>query len=81
MSKQPEEGNDYGELIMEVTPQMAIIFKEEFNLEIEMMQGEKELLPNGNTRYTIRVFDDQKNEIIKEFCLKIISKSHTNIQN
>ncbi len=64
-------------LTMELTSEMAEQFKiYPFFLEIEMLQGGIELLPNGIKKYTIEINDSYKAELIKEFCLKIISNSH-----
>lgn len=67
---------------MELTPDMERLFKgEPYFLEIEMLQGEREVLEDGRVKYIIEVHDPQKQEIIKEFCLKMISKSHLNNGN
>lgn len=72
---------EYGLLTMELTPEMEKVVKEQFNLEIEMMQGDKESLPGGMTKYTIKIYDDQKCEMVKEFVLKMISESHLKNMN
>jgi hypothetical protein len=46
-----------------------------FFLETEMLQGEKEILPNGNIKYKIRVEDEFKKVLLREFSLKMISHS------
>lgn len=62
---------------MELTPAMEKAFKEfPFFLEIEMLQGEKENLPNGRVRYSIEINNADKSDIMREFCLKMISLSH-----
>lgn len=65
---------DYGLLTMEITPDMERTVKEHFNLEIEMIQGCREELSGGKVRYTLKIYDDQKNEMVKEFILRVIAK-------
>lgn len=65
---------DYGELTMEITPCMEKVFMQELNLEIEMLQGIRTELPNGMIKYEVKIYDDLKNDIIKEFCLRVIAK-------
>lgn len=72
---QPMKTSDTATVEMTLTPEMEQTFKEYFNLEIEMMQGITEHLPNGQTKFTIEVAPD-KAELIKEFMLKVISQSH-----
>lgn len=73
--------NEYSELNLEITMDMEQIFKDELNLEIEMMQGERTVLPNGMISYKLKIYDDKKSDMIKEFCLKVISKSHNATMN
>jgi hypothetical protein len=63
-------------LEMTVTPTMEQQMKDApFFLEIEILQGEREDLKDGRIRYKIEIHDMDKAELVKEFILKVISKS------
>lgn len=66
---------DKAEVEMDVTPEMEKLLIEIFNVEIEVMQGSIEKLPDGKNRIKFEV-GGEKAELIKEFILKGISKSH-----
>lgn len=67
---------------MTITPEMETMFKgDPFFLELEMLQGEKKILEDGMISYRITIADPDKAELVKEFALKCISLSHTNINN
>lgn len=69
--------NEAAQLTMEITPVMEEIFKgAPFFLEIEMLQGERQSLTDGRTKYVIEITDIDKAELLKEFFLKTISLSH-----
>ena len=70
-----EENNYEAEVTMEVNDEIADLIRETFNVEVEMLRGSIEKLPNGQTKYSFEVAG-QKAEMIKEFILKVISKSH-----
>lgn len=72
---------DYGLLTMEVTPTVEMKLKEAFNLEVEILQGDREIMPDGRNKITIKIYDATKCEMVKEFCLKMISQSHNQIGN
>lgn len=63
-------------LTMEVTASMEKTIIEAFNLEIEVLQGMREPMLDGRTRFTITINDKQKSDIVREFILKLISQSH-----
>jgi len=44
-----------------------------FFLELEMMQGEKEILSDGRTRYKITITCPIKSDLMKQFCLKVVA--------
>lgn len=70
-------GDSIATLTMELTAEMVEQFKGfPFFLELEMLQGNCEQLHNGIKKYTIKIDDMDKAELMKEFCLKIISMSH-----
>jgi hypothetical protein len=64
-----------GTLTMELTDYMANLVKETFDLEIEMLQGTIEKLPDGRTKYVIEV-GHEKSELVLKFILMTISKSN-----
>jgi len=72
MSKEIEEIAD---VEMDVTPEMEKLLIETFNIEIEVMQGTSEKLPDGRNRIKFKV-GGEKSDVIREFVLKTISKSH-----
>ena len=72
-----QKASEPATLEMELTPEMEKCLKgEPFFLEIEMLQGEKQDLPDGRVRYTLIIQDQFKIDLIKEFVLKLISSSH-----
>ena len=60
---------------MELTPWMEKFVKEEFGLEIEMLQGDKENMPDGRVKYTFHI-EGEKADRIKEIMLQLISDSN-----
>jgi hypothetical protein len=64
---------DYGELNMEISSSMEKLFRETFNIEVEMLQGNREVTPNGMIKYELKIYDEQKSQLIKEFILQMIS--------
>lgn len=76
----PWEG---AEVSMEVTPAMEKILKEEFNLEIELLQADRKPHPDGSGRSILKfkIMDEEKALMLKEFVLKVISQSHTKNMN
>ena len=68
---------DLAQIKMTITPNIEKMMKgEPFFLEIEMLQGSRKVLKDGRIKYRIEVADPHKQEIVKEFVLKMISKSH-----
>jgi hypothetical protein len=65
---------------MDLTDEMAKTIRENFNLEVEMLQGSQEKLADGRTRYIVEV-RGEKMEMVQEFILKLISNSHNVILN
>lgn len=58
---------------MVLTPFMEGKMKEApFFLEVEMLQGNREELPDGIVRYSITVADEGKVEILREFILRLV---------
>lgn len=63
---------DYrGECTMELTPMMERIMRQEMNLDLEMMRGTRELLPDGNTRFVFRIEDQEKGRCLVEFIRRV----------
>jgi hypothetical protein len=67
--------DDYGELVMEISADIEKELTEYFNIEIEMLQAERKPMCDGRTEISLKIYDKQKCEMIKEFLLKCISKS------
>lgn len=63
------------DLQMELTDFMANLVKENFDIEIEMMQGEVEKMADGRTRYTLKI-SQEKGIPIRDFMLRVISNSN-----
>lgn len=76
----PFEG---AEVTMEVTPDMEQIMKEEFNLELELLQAERKPHPDGSGRSILKfmITDQDKAEMLRDFVLKVISQSHNKNMN
>lgn len=71
-----------GELKMTISKEIEDLFKKEpFFLEIEMLQGNRKVLKNGMIKYSITISDPDKQIVIREFVLKIISQSHKQSKN
>lgn len=66
------------EITMTINPEMESLFRDTLDLDIEMMKGVREELPNGQTRYTFKIHDPDKIGLAREFALKMISHSHIN---
>lgn len=63
-------------LEMTISPDIEELFKKApFFLEIEMLQGERNSLPDGRIGIKIEIHDEDKIEMVKEFMLKAISDS------
>lgn len=73
--------NEIAEITMTVSPEMEKELVELFDISIEVMQGNRKELPDGRCEIKISVANYQKQEMIKEFVLNAISKSHTNNKN
>lgn len=59
-----------------ITPDTEQMLKQEpFNLELEMLQADREVLENGMIHYVIPITDTHKIFIVREFILKVISRS------
>jgi len=69
-------GIDGNQVEMELTDKMAAQLKEIFDVEVEMLQGSVEKLPNGLSRYKF-VVSKEKGKLIQKFLLMVISKSHS----
>lgn len=62
---------------MQITAYMERLLKEyPFFLEIEMLQGKSKNLPDGRIEYSIKIYDKEKSEILKDFILMMFSNSH-----
>jgi hypothetical protein len=84
MKRQPIRNipDDEGATItMELTTEFAKTIRDRLNIEIEMLQGIIEPMPDGRTRYIITVTDPDKMELLREFALKLISNSHNHPMN
>lgn len=69
-------------LKMTITPEIEKQFKSyPYFLEIEMMQGDRKVLKDGRIKYRIEIDDEEKADLMKEFVLKMISKSHITNKN
>lgn len=68
-----------GTCTMELTPYMAERLRDAFELELEMMRGTKELLPDGRTRYIFEITDEEKGRMIVDFIRML--PNHTTICN
>lgn len=66
---------DKGKLTMDLTDKMTKTVKENFDIEIEMMQGEIEKLPDGRTRYTLEV-NEEKGKVIIQFILAVMFRNN-----
>jgi hypothetical protein len=69
-------GQYVGTCELTVTEQVEKILIDFFNIEVEVMQGQRVILPDGRREITFEVRDEQKGKMIQEFILKVISKSH-----
>lgn len=69
---------DQNETIIEFTLEMNELFMKEIYpfMEIEVMQGKKELTPDG-IKYTF-VLDDEKAKIFREALMKVVFKTTDN---
>lgn len=69
-------------LEMTITKVMEAEFKgPPMFLEVEMLQGFRNELPDGRIYYQIEIFDDFKAELMQEFCLKTISQSYNSCKS
>lgn len=66
---------EHGNLVMELTPEMQKTLIPFFNIEVEVMQGIVEDLPNGSKKYTLQINDQQKGELIMSFCCHVIANT------
>lgn len=62
-------------LTMELSDDIANKLIPFFNIELEIMQGEKLKLENGNTLYKLSIEDEQKGELIESFILKVMANT------
>lgn len=63
-------------LEMTITKVMEAEFKgPPIFLEVEMLQGVRNELPDGRIYYKVKIYDEFKAEMMLEFCLKTISQS------
>lgn len=60
---------------MTLTPYMEKRIIEEFNLQIEVLQGSREALDDGRARISITVHDPDKGELLRRFCLYCIANA------
>lgn len=58
---------------MTLTPYMEKRLIDDFNLEIEVLQGSREQLADGRARISITVRDADKGELLRRFCLYCIA--------
>lgn len=59
--------HDAAEVKVVLTPVCEKVFKEDLDLEIEMLQGTVEKLPNDLTRFTFSVTDPDKLDTLRKF--------------
>ncbi len=67
------DNNEFAEIECELTPEMERLIIEKFGLEIEMLQGEQVLLPDGRTEFKFTC-GQEKGEAIRDFILALIAK-------
>ena len=72
---------DGAELTMEITPDMEESILNLFDLKIEILKGTRETMEDGKIRIKIFITDEDKAMMVKEFVLKMISKSHIKNMN
>jgi len=74
MNRTSINNNVPAELDMTISKDMEKMFMSDpFFLELEMLQGEKESLPDGRTRYKLTITCPIKSDLIKQFCLKVVA--------
>ena len=56
-------------------------FRVAHNMEIDFLQAERMPMDDGRTWIKMQIQDEQKIELLREFCLKLISKSHKKNMN
>lgn len=62
---------------MTLTPEAAGNLAELLDyLQIEILQGDVRKLKDGRTKYHLKIHDDQKAELIKEFLLRVMAKDY-----
>lgn len=64
--------NNPGILIAELSDHMVKTLTETFDLEMEMLQANREKLPNGMTRYRIEIHSQEKQRMIKDFMMTMM---------
>lgn len=64
-----------GLITMELSTEMADLIKDLFDLELEMLEGTVENLPNNMKRIVIQL-PENKSQQIKEFFMKSIANTH-----
>lgn len=60
---------------MELSTEMAELLKDLFDLELEMLEGTVESLPNNMKRITIQI-PGYKGQQIKDFFMRSIANTH-----
>lgn len=67
---------------MQIPQYMEKPFKEApYFLELEMLRGERTEMPDGGIKYKINIQDIEKMVWLKDFFLKLFSRSHDGCKN
>ena len=61
------------ELELTINPGSEKQFVQDLNLEMEALQGKREVLPSGQIRLTMTL-SDEKAQIMHKLCLRIIAR-------
>lgn len=64
------------ELTMEIDRETEQFLVDHFDLELEVLQGSREQLPDGRSRIRMLITDQQKAQLVFAFVVKLISQSH-----
>lgn len=66
-----------GTCTMELTPEFEKTFRETFNLELDMLRGTREPLPDGRTRFTFTITSEEQGRLLVEFIRKLPNHHET----
>ena len=65
---------------MELTPYMEEKLRDVFNLEIEMLQGTREPLPDGRARLTFEIKDQAKGRMVVDLIMMLNDLPSSRVQ-